>query len=1069
MTDLRAYERGLLSRIDIFGEAMALGIEFTGGIKQDGWAPCKGLPRNGDTLGDDNQDSRPSAAIKCKDVPGSGELGQYTDHGRGEQANGFFEWTGRLMGCDFQDSRRHFAEKYNFPLPTNGKPATNGKPSRREKGKPSIFTNSDERLPGFAEKWAASKRGIDAKQVLRASPRAGKFINQYVLCFKSYAADWSTETGEILYRIDGQDFEAYKDLPQRKAHLVRGSKNGLIRVCSPAEWQAAHTVWKCEGLPDAIALAAILPAGQVACTTTHGAKAFDADLAKAFSGKRLHIVPDTDETGEAGAKIVASHCLPPLAGGVKIIPLPYEITPKHGKDLRDYINDGNQFGNLQAIVDHEEFLRSEDVAGASGHQFNWLTTAQLLAADYRPEWLVKNFLVSKQPGLIGGRSKTLKTTMIAELAVSVGSGTKFLGKFETTKKRVAVLSGESGSFTIQETARRVIQARSIAAEDVDVLWDFELPTLTSEDDVKATIANIRENKIDVFIVDPIYLCLLGEETEQVNAGNVFTMGRLLKRVASIGRETGATLLLVHHFRKNSPRETYTPPDIDEFAQSGFTEFARQWLLLGRREEYANNGEHRLWMVNGGSVGFSGTRGLDIDEGELQDDFSGRKWEVEVLTREEAEQTRKAKSAESKQEREAAKKKAETEECADDIRKAFTSLGSDWQIKATVIERTGRAARGKRLTEAWAELAAKHGFSTCQVRKAMDAMYASAGKVDVPKLISELKESEDMLPITKQLRSHLVSNYDLSADATDADARQLAIEKFKSGDLTQKTINELSFGKAPSMKEIVGAAGGDGAPFILPDPSDPLGSISPLQTQASAIDADESLQQSQASAFQNGGRPGMVITAGRLPGPPGRESQGERPILTPEQRTQLVNAIRKAYSGAINHGDPIIVDGMIESVAPYTASPHEMDWLDSGKQLRQRIFSAFGVNPIIVGEIEGANRAQAAVAEKSFCSNVINPLMMLMSQVLTRWAAPLFAAPDERLRIWFEEASADDREMRLREWQIGLAHGAVDAEEYRRNVLNLAGPAATSPAAKMIAKRLNPYTLRDLTPSTNGKH
>ena len=230
-----------------------------------------------------------------------------------------------------------------------------------------------------------------------------------------------------------------------------------------------------------------------------------------------------------------------------------------------------------------------------------------------------------------------------------------------------------------------------------------------------------------------------------------------------------------------------------------------------------------------------------------------------------------------------------------------------------------------------------------------------------------------------------------------------------------------------------------APFILPDPSNPLGAVSPLRTQINAVKLDESIQTAQTVAMDQGIFPGVVLTAGRLPNmPPG--AQVVRPVLTKEQRHDIITAIRGAFQGAMNFGEPFIVDGLIESVTPFTKDPIEMAFKESGDIAKSRIFGAYGLNPIIIGEIAGANRAQATAAESNFIQNVVNPMLEMIGEVITFWYGRNDTlqdfGSDSSVYIWIEPAEASDADLEMGKWRIGLKSRSVFRNEYRTNVMGL---------------------------------
>ena len=278
----------------------------------------------------------------------------------------------------------------------------------------------------------------------------------------------------------------------------------------------------------------------------------------------------------------------------------------------------------------------EDLHRNAAHEaLRFISSQEFAATDHTLEWHIPQVLAIGQPCVVGGPSKSLKTSIVMDLAVSLAApiGNQFLGQFEAEPaRRVLFVSAESGEATIKETAQRIgrTKAMGVRLSDLNITWCFQAPRLSQDSDVEAIRRELEERPVDVAIFDPLYLCLLADNAN-VSASDLYQMGPLLRKISKLCLDAGATPILVHHFNRPGAM-SHEAPTLENLAFAGIGEFARQWLLINRRQKYASGtGHHELWLAAGGSVGHSRLWAVDIDEGQLRDDFQGRRWCVTIRT------------------------------------------------------------------------------------------------------------------------------------------------------------------------------------------------------------------------------------------------------------------------------------------------------------------------------------------------------------------------------------------------------------------------------------------------------
>ena len=195
---------------------------------------------------------------------------------------------------------------------------------------------------------------------------------------------------------------------------------------------------------------------------------------------------------------------------------------------------------------------------------DWVSGAVLNETEpVLPEELVSGVLHKGAKMVIGGGSKTGKTWLLIDLALSVSSGTPWLG-LNCRPGIVVYLNFEIQAGFFHDRLLQVADAKEIELTDSLLVWNlrgFARPAKELFEEVRERLAG---RDVALVVVDPVYKLALGGDEN--SAGEV---GLLLNEFENLATSTGAAVAFSAHFAKG---DATLKSSVDRISGSGV--FAR---------------------------------------------------------------------------------------------------------------------------------------------------------------------------------------------------------------------------------------------------------------------------------------------------------------------------------------------------------------------------------------------------------------------------------------------------------------------------------------------------------------
>jgi hypothetical protein len=180
----------------------------------------------------------------------------------------------------------------------------------------------------------------------------------------------------------------------------------------------------------------------------------------------------------------------------------------------------------------------------------------------RPGWMVEGVWSQAAHGVLAGEAKTYKSVISTDLAISVASGTHFLGTFPIPATgRVIMIQEENDPGEFQDRMQRIANSRGLGGSvhlsnnGIRVKPSAELPIdvmnnrgfdLTSKTDMTWLARQCEKIQPALIILDPFYLLTPG-----VDENSQAQVTPILKNLLKLKQEFKVGIQIIHHYRKQN--------------------------------------------------------------------------------------------------------------------------------------------------------------------------------------------------------------------------------------------------------------------------------------------------------------------------------------------------------------------------------------------------------------------------------------------------------------------------------------------------------------------------------------